>query len=129
MRCSDCCPGPRFSLFLAIVACGIGYFVLTSKPSSAQKNEPAKKYGAGASLEGKRLFPDDNPWNQDISHEPIDPNSDKLIASIGRDKPLHPDFGTVYQGAPNGIPYVVVAGEQAKVPMTFRYADESDAGP
>src|SRR5205085_2513425 len=66
------------------------------------------KLGPGAGLGGKRLFPDDNPWNQDISREPVDPNSDTLIASIGRDRPLHPDFGTVYQGAPGGIPYVVV---------------------
>ncbi|MBI3410125.1 MAG: hypothetical protein HY040_17420 [Planctomycetes bacterium] len=87
------------------------------------------KLGAGASLSGKRLFPDDNPWNQDISMEPVDPNSDKLIASIGANKPLHPDFGTVYQGAPNGIPYIVVDGKQPKVPVNFRYTDESDPGP
>jgi hypothetical protein len=87
------------------------------------------KTGVGASLEGKRPFPDDNPWNQDISAAPVDPNSAALIASIGLDKPLHPDFGTVYEGAPNGIPYVVVTGTQAKVPVKFEYAGESDPGP
>jgi hypothetical protein len=87
------------------------------------------KLGASASLGGKRLFPADSPWNQDISQEPVDPHSDTLIASIGKDRPLHPDFGTEYQGAPNGIPYVVVDGNQKKVPITFRYADESDPGP
>ncbi len=85
--------------------------------------------GPSASLGGKRLLPDDNPWNQDISQEPVDPNSDNLLRSIGWDKPLHPDFGTRYRGAPNGIPYVVVSGEQGKVPLTFKYADESDPGP
>ncbi len=85
--------------------------------------------GVGASLGGKRLFPADNPWNQDVSREPVDPNSARLIASIGLDKPLHPDFGTVYDGAPNGIPYVVVAGSQPKVPVSFRYPRESDPGP
>jgi hypothetical protein len=85
--------------------------------------------GANASLGGKRAFPADNPWNQDISKEPVDPNSDRLIAAIGRDKPLHPDFGTVWEGAPSGIPYVVVAGSQPKVPVRFEYADESDPGP
>jgi hypothetical protein len=86
--------------------------------------------GPGASLGGKRLFPDDNPWNQDISGEPVDPNSDALIASIDPDKPLHPDFGTVYDGAPIGIPYVVVSGEQRRVPIRFEVsADESDPGP
>jgi hypothetical protein len=87
------------------------------------------KLGHNVSLSGKGFFPADNPWNQDISKEPVDPNSDKLIASIGKDRPIHPDFGTVYEGAPNGIPYVVVDGKQKKVPVTFRYADESDPGP
>lgn len=86
-------------------------------------------YGPGASLGGRRPFPDDNPWNQDISREPVDPSSDALIASIGLDRGLHPDFGTVWNGAPNGIPYVVVPGSQAKVPVRFEYASESDPGP
>ena len=42
---------------------------------------------------------------------------------------MHEDFGTVWQGAPNGIPYCIVRGDQPKVPVTFRYADESDPGP
>ncbi len=89
----------------------------------------APTFPQSASLGGKRLFPDDNPWNQDISREPVDPNSDNLIASIGTDRPLHPDFGTVYRGAPSGIPYVVVDGNQKKVPVRFQYQDESDPGP
>jgi hypothetical protein len=75
------------------------------------------------------LFPDDNAWNRSIASAPLDPSSDRLIASIGADRPLHPDFGTTWQGAPNGIPYVVVAGTQPRVPVTFEYADESDPGP
>ena len=92
--------------------------------------QPVPDLGAGASLNGKRLFPADNPWNQDISNEPVDPNSANLIASIGLGTSLHPDFGTVWNGAPNGIPYVVVSGAQTKVPITFTaYGDESDPGP
>lgn len=86
--------------------------------------------GPGASLHGKRLFPPDNPWNQDISLSPVDPNSANLIRSIGLDDRLHPDFGTVWNGAPNGIPYIVVAGTQPLVPVKFRsYGSESDPGP
>lgn len=85
--------------------------------------------GIGASLQGHRPFPDDNPWNQDISKLPVDPNSRALIASIGLDTGVHPDFGTFWEGAPIGIPYVVVSGEQAKVPVSFNYEDESDPGP
>jgi hypothetical protein len=87
------------------------------------------KLGPNASLGGRRVFPADNAWNRDVSREPVDPNSERLIASIGIDKNLHPDFGTVYNGAPNGIPYVVVPGDQARVPVRFEYADESDPGP
>jgi len=75
------------------------------------------------------IFPADNAWNRDISSEPVDPNSDNLIKSIGLQKGLHPDFGTTYNGVPNGIPYVVVSGTQQKVPVEFQYADESDPGP
>ena len=39
---------------------------------------------------------------------------------------LHPDFGS---DPTYGIPYVVVPGSQAFVPMSFDYADESDPGP
>jgi hypothetical protein len=86
--------------------------------------------GAGASLNGKRVFPADNSWNQDISAAPVDPNSANLIASIGLNTAFHPDFGTVLAGAPNGIPYVVVSGSQSRVQITFTdYGDESDPGP
>src|SRR4030095_14356527 len=82
------------------------------------------------SFHGNVPFPADNPWNQDISNAPVDPNSNNLIASIGTTVTLHPDFGTVFNGAPNGIPYVVVAGNQARVPINFTlYGDESDPGP
>jgi hypothetical protein len=84
--------------------------------------------GAGASLNGRRPFPSDNPWNTDVSAAPIDANSATLIASCGSSG-LHPDFGTVWDGAPNGIPYVVVSGTQGRVPVSFAYASESDPGP
>jgi hypothetical protein len=91
---------------------------------------PVPDLGPGASLHGKRPFPPDNPWNQDISNLPVDPNSANLIKSIGADAVLHPDFGTVWNGAPNGIPYIVVSGTQLLVPVSFRsYGGESDPGP
>jgi len=77
----------------------------------------------------RRMFPADNPWNKDISSEPVDPASDVLIATCGANAQLHPDFGTTWLGSPIGIPYVVVKGDQAKIPVSFYYADESDPGP
>jgi len=79
---------------------------------------------------GKQVFPADNPWNTDISGAPVDPNSDALIASIGLGTGLHPDFGTVWNRAPIGIPYCVVPGTQTPVVIKFNaYGDESDPGP
>lgn len=76
-----------------------------------------------------KVFPDNNPWNTDISGEPVDPNSANLIASIGNNTNLHPDFGTMWEGEPIGIPYNVVGGTQTKVGINFGKAEESDPGP
>ncbi len=95
------------------------------------REEPPKAepiLGTGASLRGVPIFPADNAWNQDVSSTPVDPRSAAILARVGPDKPLHPDFGTVYQGAPNGIPYVVVAGTRKRAAVRFRTADESDPG-
>ena len=66
--------------------------------------------GANASLEGRRPFPADNPWNTPVDQDPVDPSSDSLIASIGLTRGLHPDFCANYNGGPFGIPYIVVGG-------------------
>jgi hypothetical protein len=75
------------------------------------------------------VFPANNPWNQRVDRLPVARNSGRLIASIGRGDPVHPDFGTTYQGVPNGIPYVVVPGRTHRVRVRFQYASESDKGP
>ena len=75
------------------------------------------------------LFPTDNPWNTRVDTLPVDANSAAYLASMGLTTGLHADFGTVWDGAPNGIPYICVTGTQKKVPVTFEYADESDPGP
>lgn len=87
--------------------------------------------GPGAPLNGALPFPADNAWNTDISQRPVDPDSANLIAKIGAGTGLHPDFGAgLYNGAPIGIPYVVVSGSQAKVATQWTaYGDESDPGP
>jgi hypothetical protein len=111
------------------VRVGIGH-IGGGPPDDPPTTLPPPDLGPNASLRGNVPFPADNPWNQDISNAPVDPNSNNLIASIGMNVNLHPDFGTVFNGAPNGIPYVVVAGTQPRVPMTFTlYEDESDPGP
>ena len=78
---------------------------------------------------GCPILPADNIWNVAVDALPRHPDSDTYVATIGATRGVHPDFGTVYQGAPIGIPYVVVPGSQPRVAVTFEYDDESDAGP
>jgi len=90
----------------------------TPTPHPAQGGEPSCS-----------VLPPGNAWNTDISAYPTATNSDTYVNNIGRWEHLHPDFGTVWNGAPIGIPYVIVGGAQPKVPVSFDYADESDPGP
>ena len=107
-------------LVLGLLAAAIAVTVVQA---AAVRNEP---------LTGRQVFPVSNWWNQDISAAPVDPRSQQIIDWIsGRNtnpsaiRRLHPDFGP----PPYGIPYVVVSGDQPRVPVTFvDYGDESDAG-
>lgn len=111
------------------VRIGIGH-VGGGPPDDGGPPQPIPDLGPGASLHGKQLFPSDNPWNEDVSNSPVDPNSDNLIAGMGLTTGLHPDFGTVWNGAPNGIPYIVVSGSQTLVPINLQaFASQSDPGP
>lgn len=82
------------------------------------------------------MFPADNPWNKDISGAALHPNSANIVAQFSGTG-VHPDFGSgLWDGAPIGIPYVAVCGNQPKVNVVYRgnsyddnYGDESDAGP
>ena len=84
---------------------------------------------ASATLAVRPRFPSDNVWNVAIDTLAVDANSSAYVATIGATKPAHADFGTVFAGVPNGIPYVVVTGAQPRVAVSFDYADESDPGP
>ena len=75
------------------------------------------------------VFPANNPWNTDITNAPINANSANYVNSIGASTHLHPDFGTFWDGAPIGIPFVHVGAGQPKVAVSFDIADESDPGP
>ncbi|MDN5215843.1 hypothetical protein QQ020_27440 [Fulvivirgaceae bacterium BMA12] len=90
-----------------------------------------------ATAENMTLFPASHPLNQDISTQPVDANSTKILENIGLDVGLFADFGSgLYNGSPIGIPYAVVGKDQPLVPITFRkndydgnYGAESDQGP
>jgi hypothetical protein len=72
------------------------------------------------------LFPADNPWNERVDRLPVAAGSSSLIAAIGLDAPVHPDFGS-FSGY--GIPFTVVGHSTKRVPVSFDYASESDKGP
>jgi hypothetical protein len=81
----------------------------------------------GPSIGGCPVFPADNAWNRDVSHDPVDPNSDAYVRALPGN--LHPDFGSGRYGD-YGIPITVVPQAQPLVPIRFTaYGDESDPGP
>jgi hypothetical protein len=116
----------RLFAVLALAGCS-GAATIDSGVDTPSNGQPGGPTGS-LSLNGRRPFPADNAWNADVSGAQVDSRSSTLIASCGL-RNLHPDFGTVWDGAPNGIPYVLVHSSQAKVPVTFDYDDESDPGP
>jgi hypothetical protein len=112
----------------------LGALGLTIACSSSEATDD--KPSGGASSSGGRaagscsIFPSDNAWNRDVSQLPVHPNSAAYINSIGTDENVHPDFGTEWEGAPIGIPYVNVDANTPKVAIDYMaYGEESDPGP
>jgi hypothetical protein len=107
-------------LLLVSIACG------AASPAAPSGGDPSSQ---GVTLAddfgGRRLFPDDNWWNVDISSAPVDPQSGAYVDFVGRSRTSHPDFGP----PPYGIPYIGVGGSQPRVTVTFvSYGSESDDG-
>jgi hypothetical protein len=68
-----------------------------------------------------QVFPRDNPWNEDISDLPVDPQSDAIVRTIGRDARL---------GFNLDMNFVIVPPDQPRVPVRILlYPGESDPGP
>ena len=79
---------------------------------------------ADAIVSGMQIFPATNPWNEDISHRPLLPNSDAMIAQINFDVPAANRKLRLFQE----MNYVLVPDNQLFVPISFLhgYPDESD---
>ena len=105
----------------------VGGVVLAATPTPRAYLPLITKPQLGPAVAGCPVFPPDNPWNRDISADPVDTNSAAYVASMLQDaKNLHPDFGG---GGAYGIPYSTVEQNQAVQPVSFTYASESDPGP
>ena len=113
---------PLLPAVLLLAACG------GSGPDAPSSEPPGGGSASGVpSIQGCAVFPADNPWNRDVSRDPVDPRSDAYIAAMnGGSRFLHPDFGSDPE---YGIPWTTVPGSQPRVPMAFLYDDESDPGP
>src|SRR5215470_11729322 len=112
------------ALTLGMAACGSGG---GSNGTSGQNNFTSSGGAGGGNIAKCQIFPSDNPWNRDVSLDPVDPNSDNYISHMnGHSTNLHPDFGS---NPTYGIPYTTVTGTQALVAVTFDQSDESDPGP
>jgi hypothetical protein len=111
-------PGGRSAVATAFAAVG-------SHPTPAP--HPPARSGTAPREYSCPLFPASNPFNQDISHAPVDAASARYIAAIGAGVHLHADFGA---NPGYGIPYTVVGPRQPKVGVAFtEYGAESDRGP
>jgi hypothetical protein len=81
---------------------------------------------SGPTFDGCPVFPADNPYNRDVSNDPVDPHSAEYMQHMGAGSLfIHPDFGMPQYG----LPFAVVGSGQPRVPMRFLYAGESDPGP
>ncbi len=72
-------------------------------------------------LSALEVYPPDNAWNLVIENWPLHPNSQKIVGSIGADKPLryNPDMS-----------FILVPPNQKKISVKLvTYPDESDKGP
>ncbi len=106
-----------------------------SPPAAAAAQPPSGQGDPG--IAGCPVFPADNIWNARVDRLPVHSRSQQFVASIGPGDSLRPDFGSgLYEGAPIGIPFVVVPMRQPRVAIHFApFEDEeavpteSDAGP
>ena len=104
-----------------LAACGQS---VPSGPASATATGFHRMRPAVPVVGGCAIFPDDNPWNADVSGYPLDPNSDGYIKALPGN--LHPDFG---ENPDYGIPFNIVPQSQPEVPVHFHYKSQSNKGP
>ena len=97
----------------------------TAHPTAAPTPQPTNNPAACT------VFPSSNVWNKRVDGLPVDPDSATYMGAIGLSANLHPDFSsTAWNGGIGyGIPFNKVTGSTPLSNVSFRWDDESDAGP
>jgi len=75
---------------------------------------------ADAVLATLQVFPKNNAWNEDISRRPVHPDSDKMIAAIGKDRTVRINLD---------MAFILVPPSQPRVDVKILSPGESDKGP
>jgi hypothetical protein len=85
---------------------------------------------AAPQIAGCPVFPANNPWNEPVAGLPVASHSAQMIANIGLNAPVMPDFGSpVYKGeVPIGDPITVVVNRTRWVHVHFRWPSQSNRG-
>ncbi len=129
MRLPRLCDRPGLVLLVLVAAFHAGSpFAAAQRTKAAAQRLPDFKqpivHGspeADGIVAAMQVFPEDNPWNTDVSKWPVHKNSAAIVASIGADKPLR--YNT-------DMAFVIVPPNQPKVEVKIvEYPDESDKGP
>lgn len=119
--------GPRLTvLILAALAIAGAVQARARGDAAAPQARLAAASSRPPSIAGCTILPADNPFNERVDSLPVAANSRAILARIGLSAHVHPDFGTVWDGAPNGIPFTVVTSRTHRLPVHFRYAAQSD---
>jgi hypothetical protein len=118
--------GRRAAAMALLVAAGLAALALAAeraRPPMPKITAPVMfdTPEADAILAALQVFPPGNWWNRDVSSLPVHPDSAKMIASIGPDKPLEYNLD---------MGFILVPPDQKRVEVgPIEYANESDPGP
>jgi hypothetical protein len=76
------------------------------------------------------VFPANNPWNEPVAGLPVAKHSAQMVANIGLNASVMPDFGSAaYKGeVPIGDPVTVVVNRTRWVHVRFRWPSQSNRG-
>jgi hypothetical protein len=118
--------GPRLTVLILTALAIAGAVQARASGRGATPARIAAMRSRPPSIAGCRVLPADNPFNERVDRLPVAADSGPILARIGLSARVHPDFGTVYAGAPNGIPYTVATSRTRRLPVHFLYASESD---